>query len=274
MWRLVLGLILVVLGAGGASAAGSRGAFLLLLVFAALVCSLVVSGLVAAMRALQANRNRKAYSVLLSERRAGKFVLFLRSFETDHAVAYPGLHLSLSSLAARVQDVGQFAPGSAISDYVEVSSQRALGRMTVIGLAGPSAFLGPAQVAADDQEWRQVISELCADAKAIVFVLGGSCGLLWELELLLRSQLVQRTVFLVPPISHFSYHFDEAASVVFDRTKKAVGQLGIELPPIDERACVFILHPGSAKIAKQQLADLNGRNSVLSAALEVVSARS
>lgn len=243
MARLIIGLVLLYIALhGGSPQFGQQAARFLVPVALALIFSSMLSAVAHGNLFKQRQKNSKAWRLLSRTDRAQRFVLYLRSFDTDEHAVPPRLHSKLTDLMAELESNGAFGSGSDIVRLIEHSVAKAFGRQTpVVGLAGPSAFMGPGQVVAFDAEWKNVIAGLCRDAKAIVFVVGGSRGVQWELGYLQQVGYLRKTIFLVPPLHQLKNYYGPAADVVVTRTYRIFDEFRIQLPLPGSRAKLFTI---------------------------------
>jgi hypothetical protein len=117
----------------------------------------------------------------------GPVVLFLRSFTTD------GIF----------HDEAPFLVGMrARSDEEELADllrDSPLGRFVALAQPGQKfQELGPDRLAVGDREWKEVVSDLLARSSAVILRLGASESMLWELDAVVRSGKLPRTLFLLP----------------------------------------------------------------------------
>ena len=193
------------------------------------------------LRASQRQKNTES-AVFLSKRdkRKGKFVLYLRSFDTDEPSVAPGLRWSIGAALAQIGEVGLFALGTRFGRHVQRSARKAFG-LPMIGLAGQFFSLGPAHVSPGANHWKDVIAGLCEDAHAIVFVVSGSPGLAWELNHILARAHLGKTIFLIPPWSLFRRNYGVAAETIILRARDIFQAAGISMPRPTPRGKVFLV---------------------------------
>src|SRR5262249_39724807 len=126
-------------------------------------------------------------------------VLFLRSF-ADDAMPLKKMSLWTRFLLSRyfVWDYTSFE-----ETLVRVFSP--CGAVVAIGRPGEVLPpLGAAREWLSNQHWQQRVAELCRACRLIVMVVGeikGADGLAWEVQQLLELGVLQKVVFVVPPLS-------------------------------------------------------------------------
>lgn len=126
-------------------------------------------------------------SVAFEPTSSGPIVLFLRSFATegafhDETPFFVGLRAE-----SEEEEVAQLFAGAGLGEFV--------------GLARPGQRfqeLGAARVDIGSQDWQEAISRLIARSNAVAMQLGDSEALLWELDVIVRSGKLHRTLFFLP----------------------------------------------------------------------------
>ena len=119
-------------------------------------------------------------------------VLFLRSFKDDQvALARPK-----RPFLRRLFGLGEPSPKL---DHVLVEEATQCGRVVAIGLPGAPAPFGAARTYVNDNEWQLAVADLARAASAIAIVADDTEGVIWELSLIRREGLTDKTVYLLPP---------------------------------------------------------------------------
>jgi len=139
------------------------------------------------LRACEVSQNM---AVPLETAGGGPVVLFLRSFTAD------GLF----------HDEAPFFTGMrARSDEEELADllrDSSLGQFVALAQPGQKfQELGPDRLDIGDREWKEVVTELVSRASAVFLRLGASESVLWELDAVVRSGKLPRTLFLLPAAS-------------------------------------------------------------------------
>jgi hypothetical protein len=67
-------------------------------------------------------------------------------------------------------------------------------------LSSPKPWLGPRQLPLPADDWQDPVRDLAHDAGVIVVGVGSTEGLIWELDLLAESGLLDRTILVFPPL--------------------------------------------------------------------------
>jgi TM2 domain-containing membrane protein YozV len=118
-------------------------------------------------------------------------VLYLRSFADDGAAL---IDAADSGLVRRI--IKLVAPVTAEQELAEMLAQ--VGPVVAIGKPGePLPELGAARLYVTDAQWQAKVLELMGKAALVVVRLGGSPGLLWEIEQSLERLPRQRVVFAI-----------------------------------------------------------------------------
>ncbi len=122
-------------------------------------------------------------------------IVYLRSFEDDDvqlANVLSARRPFLEFFTLRGHDAFEESVAWELSCY---------GPVLAIARPGRShGSLGAARVHLGDDEWKAVISEQMAEAKAVVITIGRTPGLAWEISHIVQSGHLDKTVLVVPPV--------------------------------------------------------------------------
>lgn len=136
------------------------------------------------LRACEVARRR---SVPFDEASSGPIVLFLRGFATEGAFR---------------DDTRFFLGYVAESEEEELAAVLArAGLGTLVGLAKPGQpyqELGAVRLDIGSSDWQKAVANLVSRASVIIYRLGTSDALVWEIEEIVRSGKLARTLFLPP----------------------------------------------------------------------------
>jgi len=123
-------------------------------------------------------------------------VLYLRSFEDD-AIGLP------SVLSTRRPFTELFTLRTADPFEEGIAWELATyGPVTAVGRPGrPLDSLGAAREHLSNDTWQREVAERMAEARAIVIVPGTTSGLQWEIAEVVSGGHLDRTVFVMPPVS-------------------------------------------------------------------------
>ena len=174
-------------------------------------------------------------------------VLYLRSFEDD-ALRLPAVVSArrpfLELFAARGSDPFEESIAWQVAPY---------GPVVAIGRPGRSLrTLGAARDHLPDDVWREGVTERMGVARAIVVTIGATDGLRWELAQLIAAGRLERTVFVLPPVS---------ADVLRDRWSFTAGALTAagaqvaDLPVATERTLAIMLDGSGPWLATADVRD-------------------
>jgi hypothetical protein len=142
--------------------------------------------------------------VLRKPDRRGKFVLYLRGFDADAPwnSSFPIFHWGLWGIISIFRSVGRhpaFALAARFERFIKDATQSVLGDLPLVAVGANGQVLGIGRVVVDPYEWKPSVASLCEDARSIIFLVGGSAGLTWELAHLVEAQHLHKTVFVIPP---------------------------------------------------------------------------
>lgn len=144
--------------------------------------------------AVRAGQNRMRTSLENIQHDDGRSpILFLRSFANDR-VPIPSGKFSLS---------GWLLDGAGAADtldYLVLDEGTKTGPTVALGNPDdPAPPYGVARGYFDHDDWQDAVSLLCADAKAILFVLDQTEGVKWELSHIAGHEYLNKTLFLIAP---------------------------------------------------------------------------
>lgn len=120
-------------------------------------------------------------------------LLFLRSFANDRVTIPP-------SKFAFSRWLLDGAGALDTLDYLVLDEGTKTG--PTVALGNPDDPVPPYGVARgyfDHDDWQDAVSRLCADAKAIIFVLDRTAGVKWELDHISGNEYLDKTLFLIAP---------------------------------------------------------------------------
>lgn len=146
-------------------------------------------------REIQAGRIANA--ILRDERVNAPVGLFLRPFSTDfryvraEKTSWTDPTLVLEAESAR---------DASFERYLMYKFSKATTRLTPLAIGDPREdYYGFGKVATDDTGWQDLVRKLINRADLIFLVVGASGGTAWEIEEVLRSASLGKTVFIALP---------------------------------------------------------------------------
>jgi hypothetical protein len=83
-------------------------------------------------------------------------------------------------------------------DHILVEEATQRGPVVAIGLPGSRAPFGAARTYVNNNEWQLAVADLARAASAIAIVADDTEGVIWELSLIRREGLTDKTVYLLP----------------------------------------------------------------------------
>lgn len=173
-------------------------------------------------------------SLLRKSDRTDRFVLYLRAFDAD--VRWSGMPVfhwgiwGLFSVLGNVINHPAFAPAARFERFIKHTSERILDNRPVVAVAAGSKVLGIGRAPVDAYEWKSGVASLCADAHSIIFLVGGSGGLMWELAHLIEARHLDKTTFVIPPWDIVQRQYGVASETIILRARDTFRTHGIELP--------------------------------------------
>lgn len=136
------------------------------------------------LRACEVSENT---AVPYKEGAVGPVVLFLRSFTTDGLFHEEADFFFGTRARSDEEDLADVLRNCRLGDFV--------------ALAHPGQRvqeLGPDRLDIDGRDWKDVVSDLLSRANAVIMRLGTSESMLWELDAVVRSKKLHRTLLLLP----------------------------------------------------------------------------
>jgi len=234
-WLCAIGMVLAVtLGAVGGAYAASRP-FLGGLTTLSLFISMIAIGMVVAegffsVEGLYGQRRRdlRAMNIWHTLRDGGMpeepFVLYLRPFTSTDAMSEMKISTVQVQSGMRHLIIG--------TDNLEFETQieqavRPIG--TMVGLGRPLEHEGAGRITLSDDIWQQAIAALMAHAELIIMLPSPDGGTRWEVETLLGSELMEKTVIIDPP-NHASRRKDYDPVGEWAEAREVFASKGYQLP--------------------------------------------
>jgi hypothetical protein len=147
--------------------------------------------------ASQRGRDLKAkriFALLRKGVRPEPFALYLRPFASTNAVQEDVIAPMSFAVGG-----GLFLAGSTrfeLEQQIERAT-RSLGPLVALG--EPLEHVGAGRIRVEEDTWRGAVEVLTGSADLIVLLPSSRAGTLWEVERILSSDLISRTVFVDPP---------------------------------------------------------------------------
>jgi hypothetical protein len=152
------------------------------------------------------------------------------------------LYLRPFSEQGKQQTSNPYVPGlspSSWTDYGWLEFEGLLARAcsgNLVVLGGDDDLVGPVRIKTDDLGWKTRFSEEARRASAIVVLPSAARGTAWEIEWLMRSRLLEKTIFFMPP------RVPAEDKAKWDGAVTTLKNSGIQLPAYDPRGCYFQLN--------------------------------
>lgn len=215
----------------------------LLPIFLAVILSFLIGKLPFALAVINQKKiNRAAQDLFAKPKAERRFVLYLRSFDADEPLAEPQVRLSVKSVFSDLTNAGMFGVGTWLATSVKRRVAELDPNSQVVALAGRSVFVGAGQIVNPRQDWKHLVAALCDEARAVVFVVGGSTGLSWELGHVLNTGHSAKTVFILPPWELMQRYYGVAAEVIALRARDIFLSHGVALPQPSHAGTVFMVN--------------------------------
>jgi hypothetical protein len=154
-----------------------------------------------------------------------RYAVYLRPFSSTNQI-------DTVAVSAMMSGIGGSALGFSVTRFeLEQQIERAtrpLGPLVCLGEG--LEHVGAGRLEVSDEAWREAVLSLCAKAALIVMLPSSRPGTLWEIEHILDTDAVTRTVFIDPPNSVLSdkRRYDQAGE--WRAVRDAFAARGFELP--------------------------------------------
>ena len=148
--------------------------------------------------AYQARRDEAAIK-LFNAARSGevqKFAVFLRPFYTTDKIAQTETKYVQERTAAGEQT---FTTQTIRHPLEETVVEALRDTMPVIALGKPGETIGVGRILVDDASWQSAASELMSRALLLICVPSSRPGTRWELNEIIETHYLRKTVFVMPP---------------------------------------------------------------------------
>lgn len=157
------------------------------------------------------------------------FFVYLRAFETTGKLRVPLFirlrRASLEAMRGVTDDLESFVSAAV----------RSVGPL--IALGRPGEGIGANRIETAEGAWQNDVDLLVRRSRGVLLVPSDRPGTLWEIQQLAAQGLLSKVIFVMPPRTAGDY--DSAAR--WEDARRAVTQLGLELPPYDNNGLLFEL---------------------------------
>lgn len=103
-------------------------------------------------------------------------------------------------------------------------------------------FDGAGRITVPDNEWKDALAKLASAAQLIFMVPAASPGCIYEVEWLLASGLISKTVFVMPPSSMMTRAERRHLSDEWSRATAGLHETGLSLPGLQKRGALFVFN--------------------------------
>lgn len=163
---------------------------------------------------------RRVYDALAAGREPPPYTVYLRPFASTGAFESVGMGVGTPGTV-----------GAMMGAKIELEAQveravRPLGQLVALGRS--LEHVGAGRIEVDDNEWRQAAQLLMSKARLLVMLPSSRLGTLEEIEMILDTGLIERTVLIDPPNIERSKTFDHASE--WRHVQAAFAKRGFEVP--------------------------------------------
>jgi uncharacterized membrane protein YgcG len=155
------------------------------------------------------------------------FTLFLRSFQQDETLFVANVDFE----AVLVYLIGQISE--------------------IVALDRKDDNIGAAKLRVPDEKWQEAVSDLAGKASLIVIIPHDSVGVIWEIQHLLKSKLMHKAFFIMPPVAFLRKQASGLGSpmdaerpikLIWDNLLNNSEISSAEIPPYFPQGCIFSLN--------------------------------
>jgi hypothetical protein len=127
-------------------------------------------------------------------------ILFLRSFDVANVSLLNKFLSDLqTALGVAIYLIGDSLGGHSARFDLEEELDEAIGNHCLfVGLGDKYASYGSSKIIVDDNAWQRTFHELADSSVLILMMPGPSASVLWEVSQILSSDLIGKTIFIMP----------------------------------------------------------------------------
>jgi hypothetical protein len=194
----------------------------------------------------QEGKDDAAQTIIASGEAGKPFFLYLRPFDSTNAYRIVDAHRNAFSMETYQRDG---------FDDIERLVARALestAPFIALGVSGEHRGAGRATV--DESAWQAKIGALMQQAKIIIIMPSSNEGTLYELKLLVSERLLEKTLFIMPPVESYWYKSIFATGEhKWQATRAACAAFGLTLPEQVREGALFSVDAASGTIQRVPL---------------------
>lgn len=163
------------------------------------------------------------YDALRQGREPPPYTLYLRPFASTGVFETTGMGAATAGAGGAVSAL--------VGAKIELESQmeravRPLGQLVALGR--PLEHIGAGRLQVEDGQWKEAVRLLMSKARLLIVLPSSRIGTLDEIEMILESGLIERTVVIDPPNISHSKTFDHSAE--WKHVQDAFAKRGFEVP--------------------------------------------
>jgi hypothetical protein len=204
-------------------------------------------------RDLEAGR---IFDALKAGRKPPPFTLYLRPFAATNEIQSDTIEALVRATAR--------GPAIFASTSLELEQQieRAARRVgPLIALGEPLEHIGAGRIRIDEASWRSAVELLTDGAKLIILLPSSRPGTLWEVERLLNSNLIERTVVIDPPNPPKRARAKYRQSAEWEQVRNAFASRNFKLPA-DSRVGQLIYYGRQREPAVHARLDMDAEDNI------------
>lgn len=166
---------------------------------------------------------RAVFDALRAGREPPPYTLYLRPFASTGVFETVGMGAATGGAGGSISAL--------VGAKIELEAQmeravRPLGRLVALGR--PLEHIGAGRLQVDDDKWKEAVRLLMSKARLLIVLPSSRIGTLDEIEMILESGLIERTVVIDPPNISQSKDFDHSAE--WKHVQDAFAKRGFEVP--------------------------------------------
>ncbi|MEW8050052.1 MAG: hypothetical protein AB2809_06700 [Candidatus Thiodiazotropha sp.] len=156
------------------------------------------------------------------------------------------------------------------SDDIEMFISKSLERKyEFVALGKPGEHRGAGRILVNENDWKEQVERLAKGSLFILIIPSHKEGTLWEIEMIINNDLLDKTIFIIPPLNGVLYTCESNVEhLLRKKTQEACEELGLRLPMTEQDGGMYkvVKKEGQDKLIKKpfpQLSIKQWRNTII-----------
>lgn len=127
------------------------------------------------------------------------------------------------------------------SDDIEMLISKSLQRKyEFVALGKPGEHRGAGRILVNEEDWKEQVERLSKGSLFILIIPSHKEGTLWEIEMIMNNGLLDKTIFIIPPLNRLLYTCGSNDEHLSRRkTQEACEELGLSLPMNEQDGGIY-----------------------------------